>query len=77
MMSRTRKNYPANLKAKVALSALREDVPISELAVKYGVPATVIQSWKHEAMAAMEAEFSGKREKSHAEQEAHIHALHA
>ncbi len=38
-MSRTRKNHPANFKAKVALSALREDAPLSELAVKYGVHA--------------------------------------
>jgi transposase len=76
-MSRTRKNHPANFKAKVALSALREDAPISELAVKYGVHATVIHRWKREALAAMEAGFSGKREKSHTEQEAHIHELHA
>jgi len=33
-MSKTRKNYPASFKAKVALSALREDAPISELALK-------------------------------------------
>ena len=62
-MSRTRKNHPANFKAKVALSALREDAPISELALKYGVHATVIHRWKREALASMEAGFSGKLEK--------------
>ena len=41
-MSRTRKNHPASFKAKVALSALREDAPVSELALKYGIHATVI-----------------------------------
>ena len=41
-MSRIRKNYPANFKAKVALSVLREDAPISDLALKYGVHATII-----------------------------------
>lgn len=35
-MSRTRKNHPANFKAKGALAALREDAPLSELALKYG-----------------------------------------
>ena len=76
-MSRTRKNHPANFKAKVALSALREDATISELALKYGVHATVIHRWKREALVSMEAGFSGKREKSRTDQEAQIHELHA
>jgi len=72
-MSRTRKNHPGNFKAKVALAALREEAPISELAVKYGVHATVIHRWKREAVVSMEAGFSGKREKTTTEHEAHIH----
>ena len=76
-MSRTRKNHPAKFKATVALSALREDAPISELASKYGVHATVIHRWKREALAAMEAGFSGKLEKSYSDQATHIHELHA
>ncbi|MBA3966102.1 MAG: hypothetical protein H0X47_10055 [Nitrospirales bacterium] len=42
IISRTRTNHPANFKAKIALTALREDAPISELDLKYGVHATVI-----------------------------------
>ena len=76
-MSRVRKNHPASFKTKVALSALREDAPISELASTYGVHATVIHRWKREALAAMEEGFSGKGEKSRSEQGAHIHELHA
>jgi len=76
-MSRTRKNHPANFKAKVALAAFREDTPISELAIKYGVHATVIHRWKREALASMEAGFSGKLAKSHTDHETHIHELHA
>ena len=41
-MSRVRKNHPENFKAKVAVAALREDAPISELASTYGVHATEI-----------------------------------
>ncbi len=76
-MSRTRKNHPASFKAKVALSALREDAPVSELALKYGVHATVIHRWKKEALASMEAGFSGKIEKVNANKESQIHELHA
>jgi transposase len=76
-MSQVRKNHPANFKAKVALAALREDAAISELSSTYGVHATVIHRWKREALASLEAGFSGKREKSHTDQAAHIHELHA
>ena len=77
MMSRTHKNQPDKLKAKVALSALREDAPSSELAAKYGVHATGIHRWKREALVSMENGFSGKLEKRHTNQAAHIHELHA
>ena len=76
-MSRSRKNHPASFKAKVALSALREDAPVSELALKYGVHATVIHRWKKEALASMEAGFSGKIEQVKGDHKAEIKALHA
>lgn len=76
-MSGTRKNYPAAFKAKVALAALREDTPVSELASTYGVHATVIHRWKKETLASMKAGFSGKRKKAEQDQETHIHELHA
>ena len=76
-MSRTRKNHPAHFKAQVALAALRDDAPVSELALKYGVHATAIHRWKKEALASMEAGFSGKQEKAALNQDAQIHDLHA
>lgn len=36
-MSKTRKNYPAKLKAEIALAAIREDATIADLSKKYGV----------------------------------------
>ena len=56
---------------------MREDAPVSELALKYGVHATVIHRWKKKALASMEAGFSGKLEKVSADKEAQIHKLHA
>ena len=76
-MSSTRKNHPASFKARVALSALREDATISELALKYGVHTSVIHRWKKEALASMEAGFSGKLVKTSTDHDAQIKELHA
>jgi len=76
-MSRTRKNYPASFKAKVALAALREEAPISELALKYGVHSTVIHRWKKEAVASMEAGFSGKLDVQKNDHATEVKELHA
>ena len=76
-MGRTRKHYPANFKAKVALAALREDAPISELASRFGVHAGVIQRWKKEAMASLEDGFKSKGERTQVDQSATIKELHA
>lgn len=75
--NKTRKNYPAAFKAKVALAALREDASVAELSSTYGVHATVIHRWKKEALASMEAGFSGKldiQEKDHAAEVQELHA---
>lgn len=76
-MSRTRKNYPAALKTKVALAALREDAPISELAIRFGVHAAVISRWKREALQNLEEGFKGKTERVAKDHTAELKELHA
>jgi transposase len=45
-MSKKRNRYSAEFKAKVALAALRNDETIAELAARFGVHPTMINTWK-------------------------------
>ena len=42
----TRKTYSANFKKRVALEAVKEHLPLSQLARKHGVHASQIKVWK-------------------------------
>ncbi|MFP4387306.1 MAG: transposase [Alphaproteobacteria bacterium] len=76
-MSKIRKNYPAKFKAQVVLAALREDASVAELSARYGVHATVVHRWKKEALASLEASFSGKLEAQDRDHDKEIKELHA
>ena len=62
-MPRKRRNYPAELKAKVALEALREEATLAELAARYDVHPNLITSWKKKAREQVLTGFSGKQER--------------
>lgn len=49
-MSVHRKRYSANLKAKVALEAIRGQKTANEIAAEYGVHPTQIAQWKKQAL---------------------------
>jgi len=76
-MGRPRKHYPAKFKSQVALAALREDTPLSELSSRFGVHSSVINRWKREALASLESGFSGKQEQAASDQQEQVNALHA
>ena len=49
-MGRKRKSHAAGFKAQVALSAVRGDKTISELASLHGVHPTLIHAWKKQLL---------------------------
>jgi putative transposase len=57
-----KQNYTAELKAKVALEAIRGMKTISEISVQYGVHPNVVSLWKKQALTSFPELFrSGKR----------------
>ena len=62
-MSKKKKSYTTEFKARVALDCIRGDLTINEIASKYGVHSTQINRWKQQAMASIKSGFTGKQEK--------------
>jgi transposase len=76
-MPRKRRSYPAELKAKIALEALREESTIAELAARYDVHPNLVTKWKKQAREQVLAGFSGKQERQESSREAEIQELRA
>jgi len=64
MTKKSRRKFGAEFKAKVILEALKERSSIEELAKKYELHPTQINTWKKEAVANMAAVFGTKDEAS-------------
>ena len=76
-MKTTRKRYKGEFKAKVALEAIRGDLPLAELAAKYGIHPTMIATWKRQAIDGMASTFSGATDAARVAGDTEIEKLHA
>ncbi len=76
-MPRRRWKYPAELKAKVALEALREESTMTELAARYDVHPNLIANWKKKAREQVLASFSEKKDREEISRQAEIKELRA
>ncbi len=72
-----RRKYPAELKAKVALEALRGEQTLAELSARYNVHPSLIANRKKQARESLVDIFSGKGQRKDAEHEAEVNELHA
>ena len=74
-MSKKRKQYPPEFKAKVALAAIKNEETISELAQRYGVHPNMITTWKRALLDGASDVFD-KGRKSQKKSEAQVDELH-
>jgi transposase-like protein len=69
-MAGQRKTYSAELKAKVALEAIKGQRTVTEIASRFGVHPNMVSQWKRQALEEMPGIFSDRRARAEAEAEA-------
>ena len=63
-MSKKRRTFSAEFKARVALEALREQEPINAIASRYDVLPVQVSQWKTQALENMAGSFESPRKKA-------------
>ena len=72
-----RRRFSGELKAKVALEALRGDRTLQEIASKHQVDPNQMSTWKRQAMEGLGEMFSNGVERRRQDQESEVRELHA
>ena len=70
MQKKTRKQYTANFKAKVAKEMLREEKTVGQLAAAYEVHSNMLYRWREQMVAGLPSLFSDQAAQELAEKEA-------
>lgn len=69
-MSKQRKMYSTDFKAKVAIAAIEGQQTVNEIASQHGVHPNQVMTWKKQALAAIPDSFSARRARdAHAEEQ--------
>ena len=66
-MPGVRKSYPASLKAKVAVEAIKGMKTAAQIAQTFGVPPNLVANWKKQALEQLPEVFSAGQAKQQAE----------
>jgi transposase len=77
MTNRTRRKIDAELKARIALEAVREQATVADLAQRYQVHPNQIYAWKKQLQEQAARAFEAGNGDSSAEREREIERLHA
>lgn len=71
-----RSRHSAELKAKVALEAIRGQKTVNEIASQYDVHPNQVGIWKKQVLESLPAIFSNGKAKSHEEEQVKLDALY-
>ena len=72
-----RRRFSGELKAKIALEALRGDRTLQEIAARHRVHPNQVGTWKRQAMEGLAEVFSGDGERRARDRESEVRDLHA
>ena len=71
-----KKVFSPELKANVALEAIKEELTVPQIASKYEIHPQQVGRWKKEALEILKSGFTDKRKKENFEQQRIIDELH-
>ncbi|MFN9113810.1 MAG: transposase [Bacteroidota bacterium] len=77
MTKQTRRKFPPEFKAKVALEAAKEQLTLAQLSQQFEINAVTISKWKSEFLSNMGAAFANPKEVTKTEQEVPVEKLYA